>query len=64
MTSPMTRPIEVLATDPETGELRYVECVPGDYVLVCAQPRYLASSVHYGNGTVVITLKLDRPPPA
>lgn len=49
--------IRVTTVDTETGDYAEVDLKPGNYTIVCADPCYLASETHYGNGTTVLTLK-------
>lgn len=57
----MSSPIVVTVTDPETGETARKELQPGQYAVVCAEPRYLDGKQFYANGTVVLTLKRREP---
>lgn len=50
------RGIRVVATDLETGEASEVVILPGNYVLVAAEPCRLDREQHHPNGTVVLTL--------
>lgn len=49
--------IKVTATDLENGETSEAIIRPGQHVLICADPCYLDGEQHYGNGTVILTLK-------
>lgn len=49
--------IRVTAVDLETGETATKEIQPGNYVIVVATPCYVASELHYANGTTMLTLK-------
>lgn len=49
----------VTATNLATGESQTVE-LRDDYVVVCDGDRYVDGMQIYGNGTVVVTLKLGR----
>lgn len=51
------KPIIVTATDPETGETGRQELAPGQYVVVCAEPMYVAHETVHRSGTVQLTLK-------
>lgn len=51
------QPIIVTVTDPETDETGQQELAPGQYVVVCAEPRYVAHETIHGNGTIQLTLK-------
>ena len=53
----MSAPIQVLAEDPETGELAEKTVQPGDFLILAVRPLYLDGVVRYANGTVVLTLK-------
>jgi hypothetical protein len=54
-----TRPAKVVTHLPD-GTTQEAICAPDDYVLVCGPRRYVAAEQHYGNGTVALTLKLER----
>lgn len=49
--------IEVTAIDAERGEQDTVTLKPGQYVVTCAEPLYVAHEQRHANGTVVLTLK-------
>jgi len=50
-------PIHVTCTDPETGETGTAEVPPGGYLVVCAEPAYVAHEQVHANGTRVVTIK-------
>lgn len=54
-------PVVVLVWDPATGQGDSVLLEPGDYGLVCVQPRYLDYYSEYRNGTVQLVLKREQP---
>ena len=54
--------IEVIARDTENGETDTKTLPSGGYVVVCADPMYLAHEQVHKNGTVVLTLKRWREP--
>jgi hypothetical protein len=49
--------IRVEARDLELGDVGTRDLRPGQYVVVCAEPIYVAHEQRHQNGTVVITLK-------
>ena len=49
--------IRVTARDLELGDQGIVELKPGQHVVVCAEPLYVAHEQRHPNGTVVVTLK-------
>lgn len=49
--------IRVTARDLELGDQDVHELKPGQHVVVCAEPMYVAREQRNLNGTVVITLK-------
>jgi len=49
--------IRVTAVDLELGDKGVQELKPGQYVVVCAEPMYVAREDRHPNGTVVLTLK-------
>lgn len=49
--------VRVVATDLLTGETQEVLLRPGQYVVTCAEPRYVAGEQRHGNGTITLTLK-------
>jgi hypothetical protein len=49
--------IRVTARDLELGDESKAELKPGQFVVVCAEPLYLAHEQRHQNGTVVVTLK-------
>lgn len=49
--------IRVEARDLELGDTATQNLRPGQFVVVCAEPLYVAEEQRYLNGTVVITLK-------
>jgi hypothetical protein len=51
----------VVTTTLPDGTVQTAECLPDDYVLVTGPEMYVANLVTYGNGTVVLTLKVDKP---
>lgn len=51
------QPIHVTCTDPETGEQGHAEVKPGGYLVVCAEPAYVAHEQVHANGTRVVTIK-------
>jgi hypothetical protein len=53
--------IRVTATDLELGDTDTVELKPGRFVVVCAEPLYVAHEQNHANGTVVLTLKRRLP---
>lgn len=53
--------IRVTASDLELGDHGVVDLGPGDFVVVCAEPRYTADEQRDEDGTVVITLKRRAP---
>lgn len=54
----MSQPvIRVTARDLELGDEGVKELKSGQYVVVCAEPIYVAHEQRSQNGTVVITLK-------
>lgn len=56
----MTQPgpiIRVTARDLELGDEGVQELKPGQFVVVCAEPLYVAHEQRHPNGTVVVTLK-------
>lgn len=54
----MTKPIiRVTARDLELADEDVAELKPGQYVVVCAEPLYVAGEQRHQNGTVVVTLK-------
>lgn len=58
----MTRPtIRVTARDLDLGDQDTKELSPGQFVVVCAEPLYVAHEQRHQNGTVVVTLKRREP---
>jgi hypothetical protein len=54
----MTQPIiRVTARDLELGDEGVVHLKPGQFVVTCAEPLYVAREDRHQNGTVVVTLK-------
>ena len=54
----MSQPIiRVTARDLELGDEGRTELKPGQFVVVCAEPLYVAREQRHQNGTVVVTLK-------
>jgi hypothetical protein len=49
--------IRVTARDLELGDEGVKELRPGQFVVICAEPLYVAHEQRHRNGTVVITLK-------
>jgi hypothetical protein len=49
--------IRVTVVDLKTGDSETAEIEPGNYVLVCAEPAYIAHTQAHGNGTHVLTVK-------
>jgi hypothetical protein len=49
--------IRVTARDLELGDEGVQELTAGQFVVVCAEPLYVAQEQVHGNGTVVVTLK-------
>jgi hypothetical protein len=49
--------IRVTARDLELGDEDVKELRPGQFVVICAEPLYVAHEQRSQNGTVVITLK-------
>ena len=49
--------IRVTALDLELGDQGVKEIGPGQFVVVCAEPLYVAHEAHHESGAVVITLK-------
>lgn len=49
--------IRVTARDLELGDEGVQDLKPGQYVVVCAEPIYVAREDWHQNGTVVLTLK-------
>jgi hypothetical protein len=58
----MSQPIiRVTARDLELGDEGTKELRSGQFVVVCAEPLYVAHEQRHQNGTVVITLKRRQP---
>lgn len=57
MTTPSASPMTVTCTDPDTGESGTAEVKPGGYLVICAEPAYVASEQVYANGTRIVTIK-------
>ena len=54
----MSQPIiRVTAEDVETRDRGVKELAAGQYVVVCAEPMYVAHEQRLANGTVTLTLK-------
>ena len=53
----MTDGIRVTVLDLKTGDTETSEIEPGNYVLVCAEPAYIAHTQAYARGTHVLTVK-------
>jgi hypothetical protein len=49
--------IRVQVTDLATGDTETAELEPGNYVLVCAEPAFIAHTQAHANGTHVLTVK-------
>lgn len=49
--------IRVTARDLELGDQDVKDLSPGQFVVVCAEPLYVAREQRSQNGTVVVTLK-------
>lgn len=49
--------IRVTARDLDLGDEGVQELEPGQFVVVCAEPMFVAHEQRHRNGTVVITLK-------
>lgn len=49
--------IRVTARDLELGDEGVEYLKPGQFVVTCAEPLYVAHEQHSQNGTVVVTLK-------
>ena len=49
--------IRVTALDLKTGDTETTEIEPGNYVLVCAEPAYIAHTTAHASGTHVLTVK-------
>lgn len=49
--------IKITADDLETGDHGESVILPGQYILIPAEPLYLDGKVVHQNGTVVLTLK-------
>lgn len=58
----MSQPIiRVTARDLELGDEGVQDLKPGQFVVVCAEPLYVAHEQRHQNGTVVMTLKRREP---
>lgn len=55
-------PIRVTCTDPVTGDVGHAEVKPGGYLVVCAEPAYVAHEQVHANGTRVVTIKKRSDP--
>lgn len=53
----MSKGIRVTVLDLETGDTEIAEIESGNYILVCAEPAYIAHTQAHGNGTHVLTVK-------
>jgi hypothetical protein len=49
--------IRVTVEDIQLGDTQVAELIAGQYMVLCAEPMYLAGSQHHLNGTVQLTLK-------
>jgi len=56
----MSKNLVVTVYDPETKETASREIGPADYILVTTEPAYLDGLTRYGNGTTVLTVKVDK----
>jgi len=56
----MSDPIKVTVSDPETGAVLEERLLDNDFIVLCAGNRYLHSVQAHGNGTQVVTVKVDR----
>ena len=55
--------IRVTALDLDLGDVGVTQLAPGQFVVVCAEPLYVAHEQRHHNGTVVVTLKRREPKP-
>ncbi|WP_432050290.1 hypothetical protein [Verrucosispora sp. NA02020] len=53
--------IRVTAEDIDSGEGSVAELESGGFVVICAEPMYVAHEQRHQNGTVVLTLKRREP---
>ncbi len=49
--------LHVTVVDEQTGDTEEITVAEADYLLVCAEPCYLAHTSAYANGTHVLTVK-------
>lgn len=53
--------VRVVTTDLTTGESETLDLAPGQYLVTCAEPAYVAQATHYDThydtGTVQLTIR-------